>query len=169
MGWVVEVDEKDKLVGKILRSDAHKPDNLHRHREVMVLIYADRNKETFWLQKRSMTKDHYPGLWTLSATGHVEMGDCQAGEGYLEAAVRETEEEMGLSLVNPQLMGKIELKLDINWAMMGVVVGNGEGKIRLNKHELEKVKIFNRMSVLEVSDKLTPNAKVCLEYLKLIK
>lgn len=43
------------------------------------------------LQKRSKNKDSHPGLWDISAAGHVD-----SGETPLEAAVREVEEEIGI-------------------------------------------------------------------------
>lgn len=45
------------------------------------------------LQKRSLSKRHFPGLWTESATGHIE-----TDESADEAARRELQEETSLSL-----------------------------------------------------------------------
>ncbi|GLB53633.1 DNA mismatch repair protein MutT [Neptunitalea chrysea] len=45
------------------------------------------------LQKRAITKEAFPGLWDTSVAGHIS-----AGETILEAAVREVEEEIGLSI-----------------------------------------------------------------------
>ena len=45
------------------------------------------------IQQRKETKTYCPGCWDVSAGGFV-----LAGEGSLEAAVRETEEELGLKL-----------------------------------------------------------------------
>ena len=46
-----------------------------------------------------MNKDENPGLWDTSAAGHVD-----SGEDYLACAVRELDEELGIS-------GNISLKL----------------------------------------------------------
>ena len=43
------------------------------------------------LQKRALNKESYPGLYDVSAAGHI----C-AGESHLEAAARETGEELGI-------------------------------------------------------------------------
>jgi ADP-ribose pyrophosphatase YjhB (NUDIX family) len=43
----------------------------------------------------------YPGLWNDSASGHVDVG-----ETYLEAALRETKEEIGVSGVSLVELGK---------------------------------------------------------------
>jgi isopentenyldiphosphate isomerase len=59
------------------------------HRDVHVFIT---NGTHLLEQQRSPTKNIMPGTWDISAAGHVG-----AGEGYLETAVRETKEELGLS------------------------------------------------------------------------
>lgn len=45
------------------------------------------------LQKRAITKSHRPGWFHISAGGHINVGETA-----VEAAVRETEEEMGIKL-----------------------------------------------------------------------
>lgn len=45
------------------------------------------------LQRRSMDKDRYPGMWDVSAGGFV-----RSGEEPLAAALREAEEELGIAL-----------------------------------------------------------------------
>ena len=43
------------------------------------------------LQRRSLNKDSYPGLWDISCGGHLTTGDDS-----LAAAVRELSEELGV-------------------------------------------------------------------------
>ncbi|CAN0439297.1 unnamed protein product, partial [Laminaria digitata] len=43
------------------------------------------------LQKRSASKDTFPGMWDVSVGGHFTAGDSS-----LETAVKETSEELGL-------------------------------------------------------------------------
>ena len=50
------------------------------------------------LQKRSENKDSNPGCYDISSAGHVE-----AGRGYLESAIRELEEELGIQALPEQL------------------------------------------------------------------
>ena len=45
------------------------------------------------LQKRSLTKKHSPGYYHISAGGHVNLGETA-----VQAAVRETEEEVGVGI-----------------------------------------------------------------------
>lgn len=60
------------------------------HRSVHVWFLNSRNE--LLLQKRSANKKAYPNLWDISAAGHIS-----AGQTSLEAAKRETEEELGLT------------------------------------------------------------------------
>jgi isopentenyl-diphosphate Delta-isomerase len=83
------VDENDRVIGTATRGQAHKDPSLV-HRSVGVLVF--RADGTVFLQRRSMTKDKYPGYWTCSVTGHVD-----SGETYDQAAVRELREEAGIT------------------------------------------------------------------------
>ena len=71
-----------------------KPD-VHRdgdwHRSVHVWIVARDGRVL--IQQRSLRKENHPGLWDVSAAGHVS-----AGESPVESAVREVEEELGLRI-----------------------------------------------------------------------
>src|SRR5882724_4855751 len=60
------------------------------HRDVHVWVTNGRDMLE---QQRTWDKTIMPGDWDISVGGHVG-----AGESYLEAAVRETAEELGLTL-----------------------------------------------------------------------
>ncbi len=168
--WIVQVDEQDNLIGKIERDEAHNPEDLKIHREVMLLLYTSKKHESFLLQHRSMRKKQLPGYWTLSVTGHVDWADLitSDGEGYLTAGRREAKEEIGVEAVDLKLVGKVSSKLPINWAVMGVVTGEYRGALRLDPEEVSEVKVFDNNTVHTISDKLTPGAKACLEYLGIL-
>ena len=90
-----EVDCNDKILGKISREAAHSKGL--RHRAVHIFIRSENNR---WLiQKRSAIKDIDPLLWTTSCSGHVD-----AGEEYVDAAVRECKEELGINISATQLV-----------------------------------------------------------------
>lgn len=81
------VDLKDRRIGSASRQRVHHEGLFHRAVHILVMRGPDR-----WvLQQRSMTKDLDPFLWTSSCSGHVD-----ANESYLNAAVRECREELGL-------------------------------------------------------------------------
>ncbi len=76
-------------------------DEIHRdgtwHASVHIWI-VDQEKDEVLIQKRSDEKESYPGYYDVAAAGHV-----RAGETPVEAAIRETEEEIGLTLKEEQL------------------------------------------------------------------
>jgi isopentenyldiphosphate isomerase len=59
------------------------------HRAVHVWVVTTNG--SVLLQQRAMAKANHPGLWDVSAAGHIS-----SGEDSLQAACRELEEELGL-------------------------------------------------------------------------
>lgn len=89
------VDASGKSTGKTaLKSEAHK--NGWYHNTIHLWLYT-KNGEIL-LQQRSHKKVIHPLLWDVSAAGHVD-----AGETFLDAAIRETKEELGLNLEHKDL------------------------------------------------------------------
>ena len=78
------VDGNDVVIGTVKRKDAHSNPALI-HRAVGILVFNQKGQ--LFLQKRSQTKDTYPGYWTISASGHLK-----PGETYRQAALRELNE-----------------------------------------------------------------------------
>ena len=66
------------------------------HNTVHVWFYT--NKKEVLLSQRSAKKTICPLLWDVSVAGHID-----AGEAIMDAAVRETEEEIGLKITKPDL------------------------------------------------------------------
>ncbi len=82
------VDSNGRVLGTALRAEAHRDPSLI-HRVVHVLVRDARGR--ILLQQRAMTKRASPGRWDMSVGGHAA-----PGESDLEAARRETAEELGL-------------------------------------------------------------------------
>ncbi len=84
-------------------------DEIHRlglpHRDVHVWITDGQH---LLQQQRAWDKTIMPGEWDVSVGGHVA-----AGEDYLDAAVRETEEELGLRFPLEQFRPAGRLALDV--------------------------------------------------------
>jgi len=72
----------------MVRGDEIQPGDYHS----VVHVWIRNDKGEYMIQKRSDTVEQWPGIW--AATG----GSVIAGEDSLSGAVRELEEEMGLSL-----------------------------------------------------------------------
>jgi isopentenyldiphosphate isomerase len=84
---VAIVDEHNNVIGALPRREMRAKRLLHR--STYILVFNARSE--IYVQKRTMTKDVFPGYFD-PATGGVVL----AGESYEESAVRELEEEMGI-------------------------------------------------------------------------
>ena len=82
------VDQEDRVLYQSPRSVVHA--NHWLHRAVHIFVFNGRGE--LLIHRRSATKDEAPLKYTSSASGHLS-----AGEDYAIAAVRELEEELGLT------------------------------------------------------------------------
>src|SRR5258708_13969877 len=71
------------------KHEIHRDGDWHRAAHVWIVAPGGR----FLVQRRSLRKENNPGLWDVSAAGHLS-----AGESASDAAIRETLEELGLQL-----------------------------------------------------------------------
>lgn len=93
-GEMLPLIEPSGLVcGKAPREWCHSGSKLLH--PVVHLHLIDRNSNIY-LQRRSSSKDLYPGLWDTAVGGHVCFGETAE-----EALFREAEEELGLGTFNP--------------------------------------------------------------------
>jgi len=76
------------------KPEIHRDGDWHRAAHVWIVTPDGR----ILLQRRSRRKENNPGLWDVSAAGHVS-----AGEGAIESAIREVEEELGLRMAASEL------------------------------------------------------------------
>lgn len=76
------------------KPDVHRDGDWHRAAHLWI-VTPDRR---VLLQRRSLEKENWPGLWDVSVAGHLS-----AGESAEEAAVREAREEIGLE-VDPRAL-----------------------------------------------------------------
>ena len=72
-----------------LKSEVHRDGDWHRAVHVWIVT----PQRQVLLQRRARVKENHPGLWDVSAAGHIA-----AGEKAITAAIRETKEEIGLEL-----------------------------------------------------------------------
>ncbi len=84
---VAVVDENNTVVGSVPRKEMRA--KALPHRATYVLVFNSRGQ--LYVQKRTMTKDVFPGYYDPAAGGVV-----LAGEEYEQGALREVEEEMGV-------------------------------------------------------------------------
>ena len=123
------VNDHNEVIGRQTRSEVHGLGL--KHRAVHVLVFNARGQ--IFLQKRSMTKDTFPGVWDSSASGHL---DC--GEDYDACAIREVREEIGLELSRPpSVLFNLEACLATGQEFVRVYRCQAEGPFRLHPDEIE--------------------------------
>ncbi len=93
------VDDQNRPTGEIVpRVEAHQRGLRHRVAHVYVFRDRDGGREIL-VHQRSAFKDHSPNTWDPRFGGHIA-----SGKDPLETAVRELEEEAGLSITTEDLM-----------------------------------------------------------------
>ncbi len=110
--------ETGEKTGRIKeRGQVHRDGDWHRAARVWLVRLSEKEGKIcpqVLLQKRSRRKDSYPGLWDVSAAGHVS-----AGETVEEAALRETEEEIGVVLLPSELIPLFSMRSESRWESRG--------------------------------------------------
>jgi isopentenyl-diphosphate delta-isomerase type 1 len=89
------VDDNDRVIRQEKRGIIHAQRLMHR--AVHILIFNDAGQVL--LQRRSANKDTFPNRWDSSSSGHVN-----AGEDYLESALRELGEELGIRDIGAEFL-----------------------------------------------------------------
>ncbi|KQN55091.1 NUDIX hydrolase YfcD [Erwinia sp. E602] len=88
--WVDIVDEHNEVIAQSSRVQMRA--QCLRHRATYIVVHDGMGK--ILVQRRTETKDFMPGMLDATAGGVV-----QSGEGMLESARREAEEELGIAAV----------------------------------------------------------------------
>ena len=104
--WLPVVDEEGKVLGQAPRSKVH--DGSHILHPVVHLHVLSSDRKKIFLQLRPETKKIQPGRWDTAVGGHVD-----AGENLETALRRETKEEIGIALANPQMLIRYKWKSEV--------------------------------------------------------
>lgn len=128
------VNDRDEVIGQLPRRIVHRDG--HMHRAIHVLVFGADGR--VFLQKRSMSKDTFPGAWDSSASGHVD-----SGEDYDACAIRELREEIGL-IVNaaPRRLFKITACEETGHEFVWVYRLESNGPFTLHPEEIERGEWF---------------------------
>ena len=128
------VDANDQVTGTATRAEVHAQKLTHR----AVHVFVFNKRGDLLLQKRSLLKDMCPGLWDSSVSGHLD-----AGESYEAAAVRELEEEMGITTeTTPEEIARIAPGLETGWEHMRLYRTRHDGALRFPAAEVDAVMWF---------------------------
>ena len=154
---------------------------LHRTAHVWVVREVDGRTQVL-LQKRSMDKDSYPGMYDTSSAGHIP-----AGAEPLESALRELGEELGIHAGPEDLTYIGMFHVEYEEEFYGELFHDNEiiraflyrkpvniEKLKLQKSEVDEVRWFDLDGIYEEilsgdSDVfcVNPNGmKVLVDYLK---
>ena len=158
---VLIVDKNNKAVGCLPRSEMRAKGLPHR--AAYILVFNSRGE--LFVQKRTMTKDIYPGYYDIAAGGVV-----LAGESYSQSATRELTEELGINDIplSSHFTFHHEDGSNLVWGRVYSCIY--DGKITLQEEEIESGFFMAPDKVLELSEKepFTPDGLYVLRrYLKL--
>ena len=125
--------ESDSVIGNASHDEIY--EKKLPHRIVHVIIY--RSNWNIVLQKRSHKKYHFPNTWTTSSCGHVSSWETSK-----EAAIRETEEEIGIT-PDISLLKKLPYKNE-KWIekLLSIYKATYDGDFVLN-FEVSEVREFS--------------------------
>lgn len=159
----VGVDNNNKVLGPITEADCL---NGVLHRSVTVIAFNNRGEIA--TQQRSRNRTLYPGMYTLSATGHVDWLK-NGPEDDETAARREYKEELG-KLAPDKLEHKFTTELDApgHHIMSAVFITLDNGPFNPDPEEVQGVEFMRLERIKEIADKFTPTARMNLEKLGII-
>lgn len=123
------VDDRDEVIDQVPRSEVHRRGL--KHRAIHLLVFNEAGE--LFLQKRSMLKDNFPGVWDSSVSGHLD-----TGETYDACSIREAGEEIGLELVGvPERLFKIDARDETGQEFVWVYRCLAEGPFVLHPEEID--------------------------------
>jgi isopentenyl-diphosphate Delta-isomerase len=142
------------------KAAVHRDGDWHVAAHVWIVTPAGR----VLLQRRARVKENWPGYWDVSAAGHLS-----AGESAIDAAIRETREELGLAIAAGDLthIGTVREQCVLNGGMyidnevheVFVVVGDVDpGALALQPSEVDEVRLIALHEMQTVAP-LVPHAE----------
>lgn len=144
------LNENGEFTGKVeTREKCH--ENGLWHRAVYGIIFNEQGEVL--LQKRSTTKKLWPGLWDITAGGHV-----LAGEFGEKALIREVKEELGIEIKENEIRYLVGSRSS---NIKGNIINNHFNEcyiitkqvkiadINLQKEEVEEIRWFTKQEILE--------------------
>lgn len=169
-GRMAVVDEQNRFVRWVERKELHK--DFLPHRSVQVIVFTSDNRMV--LQRRHPDKDTFADYWDLAACGHVEESDYLGGpderldEVYLSVAVRELEEELGVTVELTQLAAFAPLA-NVHYEHFRLFRGQSDGPFVLQPEEVVDVQSVTRAEldamILDPEVKLTNTLLFLLKWL----
>lgn len=156
------VDENGEPTGVIKeRSKVHADGDLHRTSHVWIVRDNPKGGLDVLLQKRSQDKDSFPGCYDISSAGHIP-----AGAGYIESALRELKEELGIDAVVEELEERMIRRISYTRVFHGKVFRDNQVtrvyRIKRNDIDIEKLNLQQE----EIESVIWMDYEACLEAVK---
>ncbi|MBN2052967.1 NUDIX domain-containing protein [Candidatus Woesearchaeota archaeon] len=123
------IDRNGKIIGSATREEIRRRNLLHRG--VAVVVFN--SKAQVFVNKRVMKKDIYRGMYDMFCGGGV-----QSGESPESAATRELKEELGIKNPETIFLFKKRCRSDNNNVLMHIYACKYDGRIKIQKEEIEK-------------------------------
>ena len=158
---VAIVDQSNQVVGNATRREMRA--GRLTHRATYILVFNSSGE--LLVQKRTMTKDVFPGFWDVAAGGVV-----LAGESYEEGASRELCEELGI--VDVPLKNELELYYEDErtrvWGSVFTCIH--DGPFRLQEEEIVSAELMSIDEILRRSnaEPFTPDGMYVLRRYQLL-
>ena len=153
--WVDWVDEQDQVLQAVPRSQMRR--ELLRHRATYIVV--ENSQQQIYVQRRTQSKDYCPGMLDACCGGVV-----QAGESYDLSAVRELEEEMGISGVSLAPWGTFYTEDHKGKVWGGIYSCCYEGPLCLQVEEVEYVELMTVEQILSRQQEFTADSIVALRH-----
>lgn len=156
---IVEIVDRDNnSIGAVSRRIMRQQGLIHRASYILVF---NRSGELF-LQKRTMSKDIYPGFWDLAAGGVV-----LAGESYEESAKRELREELGVAGVQLRRLFDQYYEDENNKVWGRIFACTSEGPFTLQADEIDYGRFMSLAEIeqLHQTEPVTPDGMALLRLL----
>lgn len=155
------VDEQGAVIGSATRQQCHSGAKLLHP---VVHLHVFDNDGRLFLQKRSMAKDIQPGKWDTAVGGHVDYGETVA-----TALLREAEEELSLTMRNPEKLYTYVFESDVERELVNTFrCLASEEEIKVDPDEISEGRFFTieEVETMISSGQTTPN--FALEFDKLM-
>lgn len=147
--WVDIVNEQNEVIAQSSRQQMRA--QRLRHRASYIVVHDGMGK--ILVQRRTATKDFFPGYLDATAGGVV-----QSGENMLDSARREAEEELGIAGVPFAEHGLFyfEEKLCRVWGALFSCVSHGP--FALQEQEIDEVNWMTPEEITARCDEFTPDS-----------
>ena len=128
----------------------------------IVHVWIMNDKKEFLIQKRSLNKKVFPGMW--SQTG----GGVDAGETITQGALRESKEELGIDISEDKIEFMLSFKRKYNFLNIMLAKINVDiNDLNIQKEEVSEVKWVDKDTLIKMHNdgELAPSLDIYFDML----